>query len=516
MAKRKREDSPEEVFQRVRHELFKALKLVKGFERQRQAKRLTDKKSTPDKIERIQKEVVVLKSLDLHQAANAHLCNSLLRIKSIAESPRLPKEVKEVEKPNLTEDEKKVFNNVTSALYNHQKVRETVDDAITALCAALGVPVPEKKRGKKPTTTTTNPDPTENGQRAVSVEKEEKPKKEKSKTDEKSCKKAAQADDSSDDEDDFEGFDGDEDDEEAHEKAVSKMEELLGSDSESSAESDHEEPEFTKAQLTKPNPKLLPGGLDPMEITDDEDDNEPSDWEGIGSEITATDSDSNNNQSDSERELQKGSAKRVLAVNDDDISDDDSDSPSEPGQPPSKRTKTSTAPKEKKPTEKKKASSGTGNKSASRDSTFLPTLMGGYISGSESEASDIEDVAPRKNRRGQRARRAIWEAKYKDDANHIKNAPAGQQPSGKGGRDAGWDARKGAVGPDDRRQPWKRGVRDPLQSGANTMPLPGERKKAPPKKDDSGPLHPSWEAKKKAKAAQSASAPFQGKKITFD
>ena len=55
-------------------------------------------------------------------------------------------------------------------------------------------------------------------------------------------------------------------------------------------------------------------------------------------------------------------------------------------------------------------------------STFLPTLMGGYWSGSESSASDIEDAAPvKKNRPGQMARRAIWEKKYGEKANHVKS-----------------------------------------------------------------------------------------------
>jgi hypothetical protein len=43
---------------------------------------------------------------------------------------------------------------------------------------------------------------------------------------------------------------------------------------------------------------------------------------------------------------------------------------------------------------------------------------------------------------------------------------------------------------------------------------PGGRPKPAPKKDE-GPLHPSWEAKRKAKE-QATTAAFAGKKVTFD
>lgn len=64
MPKRKRSDddtSVETIFSRFRDDLYQALKTVRGFERQRQSKRLRDAKSTPDKKARIENEVVVLK-----------------------------------------------------------------------------------------------------------------------------------------------------------------------------------------------------------------------------------------------------------------------------------------------------------------------------------------------------------------------------------------------------------------------------------------------------------------------
>lgn len=148
------------------------------------------------------------------------------------------------------------------------------------------------------------------------------------------------------------------------------------------------------------------------------------------------------------------------------------------------------------------------------ESTFLPSLMGGYISGSES-ASDI-DEPPQKKRRGQRARQAIWEKKYGASAKHL------QKQATQGGKDDGWDMRRGAVGADDRGKgkPWGRGGRgQPGRNDHSDAPARGgDRRQVDPKptkKDDEGTLHPSWEARKAAKEAQKSIA-FSGHKVVFD
>ncbi len=165
---------------------------------------------------------------------------------------------------------------------------------------------------------------------------------------------------------------------------------------------------------------------------------------------------------------------------------------------------------------------------APNSTTFLPSLSMGYWSGSES-AEDLSDEGPkeRKNRMGQQARRALWEKKFGKNANHVKKQPQD--------RDEGWDARKGASAGDDRgRRGRGRGRGDsnsargrdkarsgrgrgPMISGANSDPVgPKQAKpftKAKPAGD--GPLHPSWEAAKKAKE-QKKFVPFQGKKVVFD
>ncbi|KZO96926.1 Bud-site selection protein [Calocera viscosa TUFC12733] len=174
-------------------------------------------------------------------------------------------------------------------------------------------------------------------------------------------------------------------------------------------------------------------------------------------------------------------------------------------------------------------------------STFLPALNAGFVAGSDSdfddEADDV-DGAERKNRRGQRARKAIWEKKYGKNANHIKKQreemqAAGPTPGrggfgrgrgrgagaergrGRGGyqpRPGGFDprnARKGARG--------RGGAVDSGWAGRAAHINSGARPVAPdppagPVQDK--PMHPSWQAKKNEKNTGQLVA-AQGKKIVF-
>ncbi|AEO64361.1 uncharacterized protein THITE_2110443, partial [Thermothielavioides terrestris NRRL 8126] len=514
MPKRKRDDdvSVDALFSRFRTDLFHALKTAKGFTRQRQSKRLRDSKSTPDKKARIEKEIAVLKSLDLRQTAHAHLCSSLLKIKAIADSDKLPDEIRAgVPKPELTEEEKALLHNVTSALYNQAKVKAVVEKAVEAVCEALGVPVPEKKgRVRKK----------DKGGAESKANGEEQSRKEEQRTEKsngvkdevddgepgnnhgmgKKDKKRGQ--DKAGLGDGEEEVDGDDSDEEEEERAVSQLDRFLGLDSDEEADDDEEEM-LVKGRTRKANAVR---DLDPMEITTDEEGGDDDDDDADDLDPMEITSDEGQEGGSSEDEFH-GFSDSAHEMQDSSSSEDEDDAGAS-------ETGSSASSIARSPPTKKIAASKQAGKAAKAlkpmDSTFLPTLMGGYISGSESEASDI-DVAPRrKNRRGQRARRAIWEKKYGEKAKHL------QQPAK--GRDAGWDLKRGAVDGDSK--PWKRGIRNPLldkkPSGA------GEAKEAAPKKeppqrkrDDTGPLHPSWEARRQAKAKQQLSVPFQGKKITF-
>ena len=160
--------------------------------------------------------------------------------------------------------------------------------------------------------------------------------------------------------------------------------------------------------------------------------------------------------------------------------------------------------------------------SNANSTTFLPSLAnGGYWSGSDSVASDLETDEPkaRKNRRGQQERRAIWEKKYGRNANHLKKQGQIQN------RDEGWDLRRGARSSDDFRGKRGRGrgrVRGVMErgsrsgrggtsgaTGANSDPVLAKKATA-----TETSLHPSWEAAKKRKD-EKKSAAFAGKKIVF-
>ena len=158
-------------------------------------------------------------------------------------------------------------------------------------------------------------------------------------------------------------------------------------------------------------------------------------------------------------------------------------------------------------------------------STFLPTLMGMYISGSDSDSNsnshkrDPAQKKERKNRMGQQARRALAEKKFGDKAKHVQKGlgRAGERRGdGKGGhgRDgaregsgAGRDESGGFGGPGTGRGGTGRGGGGGGGGGAKVA---SDRKK-----DTEGPLHPSWEAARKLKE-QKAKAEFQGKKIKFE
>ncbi|KAK8045209.1 Protein bud22 [Apiospora rasikravindrae] len=518
MVKRKRyEPKLDAQLQDLEVKLFRALKTSKGFERQRLAKRVRE--ANADKVERLEREVAVLKSLDLHQAAHAILCTQLLKIKGVAESPNLPDTIKPVPKPNITEEERSALHNVTSGLCNRKQVKDVLDEAVKATCLALRVDLPGKgakgpngKAGRKE-------------QEEQADDRDEKPAR-KAKaavesTNSKSRKKPAESDEES--EEEWGGISGDEGhhsgDEDEEEKALSRYEALLG---------------VVLLPLKRGSQAEVRG---------------PSDYFS-GGESDADDDDAALDLDEDEEDEEEDEAEEE---------EEESDASSEAVSPPPKKARATKA-----------APSKPG------DSTFLPSLMGGYISGSESDASDV-DVAPaRNNRRGQRARQAIWEKKFKQEAKHL-NKP-------KDSRDDGWDAKRGAVG-NEHGAPWKQGIKsafekrtkptEPAPEGVHpdrqrnfndsapapavAPPKPARRNfddaaappklnrralrdaalgRAPrsfdgpkprfepaveaapkipakPKRDDTGPLHASWDMAKAAKEKM-ANAKFEGKKITFD
>lgn len=367
---------------------------------------------------------------------------------------------------------------MTSALYNRKEPKRVLEKAIPAICSTLGVEAPPKK-GKGPAKDRRKEKEEQPAEQPadIGLVSEEKLKSEKKA---KWPVKETPPEDIAD---------------EDAEEAIAKYEALLGGSSEeedSGSEGDDEE--------------------DPMQITSDEGEED----DGFGDiELDSEEGEDNSDDqssfggfsSDEQEPVQDNGVAQLKvreSVEDDDSEededddDDDNDDDDDSDSDHSSAISRSPSPKR---TKRKRATEDTG---PTTGSTFLPSLMGGYISGSES-ASDLDIAPPRKNRRGQRARQAIWEKKFKAEAKHL------QKPA----RDQGWDPKRGAV--EGARTPWKKGIANPFSktagNGGQEASAPAPPK--PRKTDNTGPLHPSWEAKKKAEEKEQ-NVKFQGTKIKFD
>ena len=398
-----------------------------------------------------------LQSLDLEQSARAHLISSLLKIKAIAESPDLPPDFRRgVTKPDLPQEEQIAFHNVTSGLFNRDPVKKAVERAVKVAGDILGVtPQTNGKRSRKDSRTEQEDQPAD---RIIEALADSEP---------------VGAGDAVEDESEWEGFST------SSEARAAPAQMDIDSDADADADADVDENEYSQLD------NLLGSSSDEDEDWDsakydkfrgkEEVDLDDISLSGSGDELEV------DGEESEEKEVSESSSRSVSPI----------------AQP-----------------KKSKARNPAGPVGPTRDSTFLPSLMGGYISGSES-ASDIEEAKPKK-RLGQRQRQAIWEKKFGSGAKHL------HKPAAKGGRDAGWDMKRGAVAADDQggRNPWKKGVRNPLgQRGPKGSSQGGGDAPPPPprlaKKDDEGPLHPSWEARKKAKESRKSTA-FSGQKVVFD
>jgi hypothetical protein len=449
-----RKQDVEDALNKARKQLHKALKIAKGFERQKLGKRLKLAmiNGESEGIKRINREIEALKGLDLGELTNTYLHKSLMKIKVFADNENLPDEVKtELPKPEGDEAMVTALRNVTSGVYSMKPVKDAMAQIINGIYIAIGIPAPPKK--EKGTKKAEVKGILKHGGLGASRTVDGASQKDESK--------------SGDGERSWEGFDSREDEDGKQE------------DKEEVEDGSMDEKELARYDA-------LIGGSSDEESFDEEKharNRPPKPAERLSLSLSPTPS----------------------------ASPLPSRSPSLSSSPEPKQTKVSKPSKPKAAPATKPALS-----------TFLPTLLGGYWSGSESSASDIEDAAPiKKNRPGQMARRAIWEKKYGEKANHIKT---GKGPVGKG-KDDGWDAKRGAKDTSAGRGGFSgRGSRDGRENGRTKKydQATGEnaiavepKKRGMGRKDDVGVLHPSWQAAKKAKEAKKT-ATFQGKKLTFD
>lgn len=148
----------------------------------------------------------------------------------------------------------------------------------------------------------------------------------------------------------------------------------------------------------------------------------------------------------------------------------------------------------------------------------LPELMGGYYSGGSEDDSDddgnirndeiakrqMSNKPERKNRRGQRARRKIWEQKYGTKAKHIQREFEKQRES-KRKRQEEFEER---VAKRAAREVEERKAMAEYRDSLKSQPIK-EVKKSHLEE------HPSWLAKKQAEQKEK-NAKFMGKKVVFD
>ncbi|KAE9380590.1 Bud-site selection protein, partial [Stipitochalara longipes BDJ] len=451
-----RKQDVQDTLAKGRKQLARALKIAKGFERQKLGKRLklASTNGESEAVARINKEIQALKGLELGQLTSTHLHKTLLKIKVFAENENLPDELKTaIPKPEGDETTITAIRNVTSGMYSMKPVKDVMEQTINGMYIAMGIPAPPKKETNK---------------KKVEV---------------KSILK----------------------------NGKSSIPDLVG-----------KVEDGPKHELKGGNDELSWDGSESREDEQDEREaKEKQEDESMdGEEIARYDAligDSSDEESFDE-ERYKGNrpsqqGKRLSLS----LSPTPSASPT-PSRSPSSALSSSPEPEKTKAAKSTKSKGKAATSTKPVLSTFLPTLMGGYWSGSESSASDLEDAAPiKKNRPGQMARRAIWEKKYGEKANHITT---GKGPVRKG-KDDGWDAKRGAKDTSHGRGGFSGRINRESTQTRNFDRATGEnaiavepRKRGMGKKDDVGVLHPSWQAAKKAKEAKKT-ATFQGKKVTF-
>ena len=379
--------------------LASALKLARGFERQKLGRRQKQSTSQPHVLLKLREEVIVLKQLDLDMKAKNHLLKTLLKAKRIRESPVFVKLYGQ--KPKIERVKQGPEADVQARLFQSNPAKEAMSGFMDRVYRLLDI-----ERSAKANQTT----------KAANVP---------SKSDSSRPRKS---------ESDRAGTVSDHD--------------------------NHNGVGATVQRSDQPDDGLVPEAYqDRLASTDEDEDSEVVDnSSGVSDSSDAT-------------------------------------------TPPPRR---------------RKAAPSTGA------SSFLPTLGAtGYYSGSES-ASDIDSndagaqgAKPRKNRRGQTARRQIAEKKYGREAKHVQN---GNQRSGSS-RNSGWDAQRGAVdsagsrgGRSGRGRGEGRGEKGNVVDGR----IQSKPEEKPVAKTATGTSHPSWQAAKQRKQQIKPGAAFTGTKISFD
>ncbi|KAK6503178.1 hypothetical protein TWF481_008209 [Arthrobotrys musiformis] len=373
------------ISQKIHHSrilLKRALKTAKGFEQQKLPKRLkAAAKSSPSSVERLQSEIEALKSIDLSDLANRHLNKLLLKNRALSSSKYFPPEIS-----NEADEQSKLpvptgpVANVCARMLNANPVKECIKEIIANLSNLLGI---EED---------TNPQKME-----IQEKKPQEP---------KPTPKPA--------------------------KSTPKEPE----DSEETSQGEEEDVVLHPSMLKNLAAKYLRNN---GAVSSDESEGEDDDRIAWSSEDSASEDEEEEEEeeeeedSDSEDDRPRGRSMSITPIPEDQLrkleqlEDEALDIQLSPEEEDSEGSEEEE--EEEEPPKPKKQPAPAPQTGPIKSSSFLPTLLTGYISGSDSDTppSPKHKKGPpekkiRKNRMGQQARRALAEKMYGTGANHVKKA----------------------------------------------------------------------------------------------
>ncbi|KAF3277312.1 hypothetical protein TWF970_005239 [Orbilia oligospora] len=394
------------ISQKIHHSrtlLKRALKTAKGFEQQKLGKRIKaarkgkDQKNgnknknknnkkdgkegrkEEDEVERLEKEIEALKHIDLAELATRHLNKLLVKNRPLSNSRYFPPEIaKEVEEQAKTPVPTGPVANVCARMLNANPVKESVKEIVGNLSRLLGIEGGNEDSGK----------PTKESEKVEKKVKESKAV--------------------------IHGADKELEDEEDDDSEED--------DSESSSKDNSEDAVIHPSMLKSLAAKYLrnSGAVSSDESESEDEDDGRIAW-----------SSEDDGEGEDEEDISESEDDRPRGHLSDEEEEGEEGSDSDVSSPPPKKSEKSKPKKQAAPA---LAPAPTG---PIKSSSFLPTLMTGYISGSDSDAaSDISaenksrkskkkgppEKKIRKNRMGQQARRALAEKMYGTGANHVKKA----------------------------------------------------------------------------------------------
>jgi BUD22 len=473
--------------------LYRALKVARGFERQKLGRRQKGAKENPQELLRLKEEVIVLKQLDLAKTAENYLFKQLVRTKRIREAPAFVSLYGEDGEMKVEGMKVGAEANVVARLINSNPVRDILPGIMAKMYRCLGLEeflsTTNTKFGNKGSKTGGS-DVTGPGHGV-----------------DKNVINSPQEGDSSSGKDDQADASMD----------LSDDESMAAVDDASTANSDTENSDVND-DMAQYKHRLAPSSC-----SEDESDAEEDGACGRWSIQT-----SGRRQKNEVLSLSLSPSLKP------------SRSASPPPQPTHKSTSTKPQPQTAHTTILPSLTLG-GYFSGSESNSGSEFDLELNLPGSNQNRTSKGDLGPalpqpRKNRRGQRARQQIAENKYGSSAKHLRkqqqqaHGQAQAKPSTGRDRDAGWDVRKGATENGSStagikgRGKWghdRISTRGRMgATGANSEAVALTSKKKRSQRDDATetrPIHPSWEAARKRKLQnQKVTSLFQGKKISFD